>query len=1007
MAFRLKPSQFEAARPILDRVQARGWIWQGRQELDGLCCAKAWFRGKGWIAALTPWLGEASGVEENDDFVLLTFEKPVACDCDRLGRVLPLRRSHGGLTSFPLSLSGGADAAAAMDGQLLLIDAGERSMTALSTFRPVDVAGWWSLDAITAEESVALPLSAFAAKEGVTLSSTPFDPDGSEAGLDGVRERVRRARLSPGRWLRKLLGMVLNNLARIFVWLLILTIVSSLVSAMATGNGDEALGRILVYGFILGLYLLFRPSKKLIGPATGGQGKGGVQGGAGRSSSAIGRACCGGRLGGWSGIRRCGTGVRGKYEQRLRELEKLFEQGRLDEALRRAVALGAESKNPKPEKRGWFGDFPLSGPGLRKDLNIRMRVAEAPAYGIMTEGGFEAIRELYRKQAEALAERGDFERAAFIYAELLNDPMSAVRMFERKGDFETAAKLAQGRRLEPGVFIPLWYQAGDKQRALRLAAQFDVFADLLRRVPETDPFHKELVEAWAQRLIQTGHHARALAITEKYADMAPRRRLWMVEALERDIADPVLIARAMKCIPAAGRKQIQALFDRLLAREGPDHAADRARVAECLGTRSFEKAATDEQFHGRYLPLIALPLLRRLLDDDVEHGMDKARRDAAMTLAESAGQLALRVDLRRLNRLQPPAAPKPVRSIVLGALPDPAPVRDIACLPGNRLLIAYEAGPICLTARDRRRLWSDHIHHVTGLVPIGPGNRIIVVRQEIEGSALSLLDLDDRTHKDIGFFAVTAFSRYATEIGWPVFGGGRVSMLDTASLIQAARKGGGALEHHWQIPMTEPGRLCAFRSAMNDVTFLYHREAGGLVELWSLLKSSLQVSCRFIVQGGRGPIPEMETYGWQGGSYFHARAENGERIDTLMLPTQDYSLENERRLLAERKSWLLPGQTLAAPGPVATPLVFCSERTGAKPGSVPSTKAEAQGRGVSWFAATSQLPHQMFSAQFPNAKSVITRVQADSTIAAACDDLGRILVLDFDRQQILFRNDSV
>jgi hypothetical protein len=37
-----------------------------------------------------------------------------------------------------------------------------------------------------------------------------------------------------------------------------------------------------------------------------------------------------------------------------------------------------------------------------------------------------------------------------------------------------------------------------------------------------------------------------------------------------------------------------------------------------------------------------------------------------------------------------------------------------------------------------------------------------------------------------------------------VFSGGRISLLDTPSLVGAA-KSGGLLQHRWALPMTEPG----------------------------------------------------------------------------------------------------------------------------------------------------------------------------------------------------------
>ena len=307
-------------------------------------------------------------------------------------------------------------------------------------------------------------------------------------------------------------------------------------------------------------------------------------------------------------------------------------------------------------------------------------------------------------------------------------------------------------------------------------------------------------------------------------------------------------------------------------------------------------AAADEDFAAKRLPLIALPLLHRLLEDEALYGSDKTRRDAGLSLAEASGQLALRVDIRRLNRVNVEAAPAPLKRISLNAASNLTPVRDAIGVPGNRLLIAYETGALHLTTMDGRRLWSDHIHNVRGFAWIGSGNAIIVIRDEIEGSALSLLNLDDRTHRDIGFFDVRDFHREASEIGWMSFGDGRVSMLDTSSLIAAAKNGGGTLEHHWTVPITEPGRICALLDRPDQTSFLYHRQAGGLVEHWALEKSTLKVSCSFLTLTGK-LRHEIQTFGWTGTMNIHAFSEDHTQMERGSGSLIAYSMQVERRLI--------------------------------------------------------------------------------------------------------------
>jgi hypothetical protein len=1013
MPFRLKSSAFDAARPLLDRIHTRGWIWRGRQELHGLCCVKDWFEGEGWIAALTPWLDRASQLRENESLVLLEFAELVQCDCAELGRMLPLRRADGALSSFAVALSGPSGTLRdALADQLLIIDQGERVMTSLSEFRPIDVADWWWFDGIAAEEGTSTPRKPTpAAHHQSTASSTPFDPEGVEAGLENVRDRIL-ARPSLAESAIALFRGVLGAVARGVVWVFVVSVAASIIIGALTaligpdGNNREIWKGILIYAATAAIVLfLFRPSKP-IGPARGTAGGKAPAGAAPPIALPDNRFGFFRRAAGWLFWNSAlASGVRDKYNRRLRELEELFARGELDEALRKAIAMGAPSKRDQAKQRGWFGDFPLSAPGRRKNLNIRFQLGLAPSYGILTEQGFEAIRELYRKQAEALAERGDFERAAFIYAELLNDPAAAVRIFERKGDFETAAKLAQGRRLAPSLFIPLWFKAGDKKRALRLAAQYDAFADLVAHVSDSDPFHKELVIAWSRRLVETGDFARALELTEKYAGSMPQRRLWILGALDRNRPDADLLARALRCLPEEHPDRLKALFDGFVTASGPDDIAARVRLAARMSDAQFEKAATAENYFPTLLPLWGLPLLRALLQDEVRHGSDKDRREAALALSEASGQHALRVDLRRLNRVTAQAAAPPTRHIIMNDARGLAPVREAICVPGNRLLIAYESGALHLTTLEGRRVWADQIHNFKGFAPIRAGNTIIIVRQEIEGAALSLLDLDNRTHKDIGPFGVEAFARQASEIGWMVFAGGRVLMLDISSLIAAAKSGGTGLEHHWAVPITEPGRVRAFRDHSEQASFLFHRKLGGLLELWTLQKSTLKVDCRFITKGEYKLSADIQTYGWPGGSHFHARSEDGARIETLIMPTMDYSLAAERLMLAEAKGWLLPQQGLSVAPSGGMSLTWCSAKTGSRTASVPATSGTPATTMVKWFGAPLNALQNPFTVEFPRAGQVSARIGA-SSLATVFDDIGRIAVIDFQHDKLLFRNDG-
>ncbi|MEL6977935.1 MAG: hypothetical protein AAGM38_04560, partial [Pseudomonadota bacterium] len=244
----------------------------------------------------------------------------------------------------------------------------------------------------------------------------------------------------------------------------------------------------------------------------------------------------------------------GQYRRRVEEIERLFAQGRIDDALKKALAV---DERP-PLEDAPRADQPAFGPGVRERIEIAARrPAAGRALAALPPGARQALSQLYRAQARELLKAGEVEKAAFIYAELLDEPGAAVHAFAEAGRYATAAELSQGRGMDPAQFIPLWYRAGERDRALRLADRHGAYALLLNSTNHKDAsFKAEIRRIWSARLAAVGAHGRALSVSEPLLAEDPTaaapRLAWMREALAAPQLDPVAAARALKALPPDG-----------------------------------------------------------------------------------------------------------------------------------------------------------------------------------------------------------------------------------------------------------------------------------------------------------------------------------------------------------------------------------------------------------------------------------------------------------------------
>ncbi len=191
----------------------------------------------------------------------------------------------------------------------------------------------------------------------------------------------------------------------------------------------------------------------------------------------------------------------GKQEAALQHLLKKFREGKTDDALRHAVPIGKEPgrgsqaySSAKLPTHGLFWSLAgLFGGGGRSS--------------IWAGGNPDTWRDLiaeYHKAAREAVDRGDFRRAALIYAKLLSDYRSAAAVLSQGGLHRESAILFRDKVQDSARAAQEFAHAGDYDEALRLyrASYLYVEAgDLLRRIGEEEQAIGEYHKA-ADRVIQ-------------------------------------------------------------------------------------------------------------------------------------------------------------------------------------------------------------------------------------------------------------------------------------------------------------------------------------------------------------------------------------------------------------------------------------------------------------------------------------------------------------------------
>ena len=424
-----------------------------------------------------------------------------------------------------------------------------------------------------------------------------------------------------------------------------------------------------------------------------------------------------------------------------------------DEVLRHAVPLTRREQLRASGGLGLLGGLlgALGAFGPRTNFRIQGQARVTTAF--MDGSLFNNLQASYEELAQRLEHRGDLEKAAFVYAELMDQPSRAVDLFERHGLLRRAAEVAELCALDPVMIVRLWLLEGDLERALDAAKLFRAFKLALKHLESSnDPRFveaaRDLRRLWAEHAADGGDPSRAVAILWARPDLRPETRPWIRRATA---AGPVDAAAMLSY-----RAQLDLDLDLGIAsaepREAPDRLlAEARRLLRASGGPSgrldlCRRAYLDTVVETRPEPGSLAAALHRqvlpwLLPSVDEHDPAWTRR-----LAESvrcAGDKTFELEAKQLLRHLPTprrAGKAHQESIHLRSTASFDPVFDATFVDGDRVLLAEgERGARFLDRHGRDAdLIVEPVHR---FVPAPRGRLMLGAARRDESWRFSKLDL--------------------------------------------------------------------------------------------------------------------------------------------------------------------------------------------------------------------------------------------------------------------------
>lgn len=668
----------------------------------------------------------------------------------------PLVEQHGSLATMPLDADEAAEVG--VPGSIVIARGGVAEPLALADTREVDLAAWIDLDDFQVSEMT--PLAAPPARIAIPPPPTTdirsvTGAPAADAGVKEVTEALIRAK-----------------------------------SGAAPGGGAPSPWS----RFVQWLSQRLRPRQKALPASTGSQPAG--LSWFDRLRNRVATAL-------WKS--RLGMALGRRHAEYLRRVLEMFDRGELEDALRHAIPLGGEGGDAR---------LGLGVPRPRQSLALTYGARRTNSIIPVADVAMAMMRDRYRAAASRLEQSGRIDEAAFVLAELLSDPKAAIALLERHGRYTVAARLAEGRHLEPGLIVRLWFLAGDRERAIDTARKHRAWADAVARLEKSgDQRASVLRMLWADHLAETGDFVQAV---EAAWPVKPSRALvgaWIDRgiALEGTAAARLLVKKLVVA-PSSFPKVAPAMLEIL---GGADDDSVRQRVAmveELVGSPPSAELQT-----------IARPALRALVRDCGTAAVD-TKSQLVEQLIKFADDAALRAD-------RPAFRPAPPRPSFLER-GDPVdlrwsahdagavPVYDAAALPGDRLLLALGELGVRIVGRKGRTI-AQIDQPATRLVVSDHGSRALAIAARGQVQRVARIDVIERRG---AHWCDAEFDGFADTFDgdlWIATRGRQVFAVDTtASRWRAV----------WGVDVDPPGARCSVRR--DGRWFVISVRAGDELEHW-------------------------------------------------------------------------------------------------------------------------------------------------------------------------------
>ncbi|MCA1196550.1 hypothetical protein K9B35_01075 [Sphingomonas sp. R647] len=551
-----------------------------------------------------------------------------------------------------------------------------------------------------------------------------------------------------------------------------------------------------------------------------------------------------------------GKGLIAAFGNRMQLVEKLMQSGDIDGALKLALKLG------NPDGKSGRKLFPNRLPGMRVSLDFNIGFGGV-AMPILGDASFHALRSRYLQLADTLERQGDYRRAAYIRAQLLGDHQNAVLTLERGGLFADGARLALDAKLNPTLYIRLFYKAGEHDTALALARRNGCFDALAEDSRTSHPeFHAYVLKAWTDMLVATGQQLRALQVTDDVASrhdanaaLIDARRMWLRDAFEasdEDARASELIVRALLTGPWAGRDfaafpQLPrtgntaadvalASTQALILHEGKRPGEDAIDFLSAMMRLINREAPEQNAFWAGPAPIVIENFVRASLEL-APNGPIQRELGTLTHLLKQASLEVLAADLGKLRKIHA-APPTPTTD---WTLPPPSatasPVVHACLLHNGTMLLSRQNDLMQLLDRHGTLLWQANVSEVEALVAVGSGPNVILVQgmssQPNGVKRLTRFSTHSRRFHPIGTLDLVAYHDVTSEGQWLVQIGGQIGAIDLVKLCADMP----VIEFLWSCALTPSVRVVSFfqdAHAPAWITRTLQPGREGLLEKWTL-----------------------------------------------------------------------------------------------------------------------------------------------------------------------------